>query len=407
MRKLAYFVPLFVALISSVSCGFMTDTPDNPDRVYTVIFNYQTEDGKKDILSVTEGSTVLNPGNPTKEGYVFSCWTKDVFVSPVVPYDFSAPVTSSFTLFARWELPTWAVTYIYYPNGEAEEKFDLTYVSDKTILSYPETPILEGFDFVDWRDSNGSKYDSYHEVTSNTTVYANWAKRYDCTAENQYVMEDGKKLISTDTLFDVLSKNLDMTTNPDYGYFWFQNESDDSWKMLVSVSYNHASGSPKGRIYVRNRHDEEKSYTLWVGNGLGSNEHYQHTYSGNYQSAYHHYTMDGVYENDTFRLRSATLKPYITETALSVRPFAYENGRLSVSDTDDNYSSYTFEPLDVSMSEGLFMGGYSETDWDFGDIPVSQYGLKFINVTATEKNFIKSGKYTLLKAGYTSSEVFN
>lgn len=406
MSKLFRFVALSIALIASISCGFLVETPDNADQTYSVIFNYQTEDNKKDVLSVTEGSTVPNPGNPVKEGYEFTCWTKDLYSVPVVPYNFSSPVNSSFTLFARWDLPTWGVTYVYYPNEEAEEKIVVERVENKTYLTYPETPILEGFDFVGWRDSNGAKYNSYYEVTSNTTVYANWAKRYYCTAENQYVMEDGKKLISTDTLFDVLSKNLDMTTNPDYGYFWFQNESDDSWKMLVSVSYNHASGSPKGRIFVRNRHDEEKTYTLWEGIGLGSSEHYQKTYSGNYVSRYHHYTMDGVYENNTFRLRSASLKPYITEAALSVRPFAYENGSLSVRDTDDNYSSYTFEPLDVSMGEGFFIGGYSETDWDFGDIPVSQYGLKFINVTATEKNFIKSGKYTLLKAGYTASEVF-
>lgn len=52
-------------------------------------------------LTVTEGDTISSPNSPTKEGYTFEGWYLDALCTK--SYVFSTPVTSSFTLYAKWE----------------------------------------------------------------------------------------------------------------------------------------------------------------------------------------------------------------------------------------------------------------------------------------------------------------
>ena len=63
---------------------------------YTVTF----KDGNNVIATqtVTEGSTVTRPNNPTKSGYTFRAWTLNGST-----YNFSTPVTGNITLEATWD----------------------------------------------------------------------------------------------------------------------------------------------------------------------------------------------------------------------------------------------------------------------------------------------------------------
>lgn len=51
--------------------------------------------------SIAKNGTVTKPSNPTKNGYAFDGWYTDKALT--VPYDFASKVTSSFTLYAKWE----------------------------------------------------------------------------------------------------------------------------------------------------------------------------------------------------------------------------------------------------------------------------------------------------------------
>lgn len=66
---------------------------------YTVTFD---TNGGSDIEAVTvaEGGKVAQPTAPTKEGFQFDGWYTDKELTKV--YDFETPVTSSFTLYAKW-----------------------------------------------------------------------------------------------------------------------------------------------------------------------------------------------------------------------------------------------------------------------------------------------------------------
>ena len=67
--------------------------------IYNIVFDSV---GGSEIApqEVKEGDTVIEPEKPAKEGYLFSEWYLDETYSE--KYDFSLPVMSSFTLYAKW-----------------------------------------------------------------------------------------------------------------------------------------------------------------------------------------------------------------------------------------------------------------------------------------------------------------
>lgn len=68
-------------------------------KTFTVAFN---SNGGSDVAAqtVTYNGTAARPADPTRSGYTFDGWYSDEGLSTV--YDFSAPVTSDITLYAKW-----------------------------------------------------------------------------------------------------------------------------------------------------------------------------------------------------------------------------------------------------------------------------------------------------------------
>jgi uncharacterized repeat protein (TIGR02543 family) len=74
-------------------------------NTYTVTFM----DGDTVLAGLTRnniphGSTVSRPSDPTKEGHTFDDWYSDPDIT--VLYDFDAPVSGGFVLYAKWEIIT-------------------------------------------------------------------------------------------------------------------------------------------------------------------------------------------------------------------------------------------------------------------------------------------------------------
>ncbi len=72
----------------------------NEVATYTVTF--ETAGGSTvDKVTVEEGATVKKPVDPMRDGYSFDGWFADAGLT--VPFDFSAPVGSDLTVYARWK----------------------------------------------------------------------------------------------------------------------------------------------------------------------------------------------------------------------------------------------------------------------------------------------------------------
>ncbi|MCL2444288.1 MAG: cellulase family glycosylhydrolase [Treponema sp.] len=135
---------------------------------YTVTFN---SDGGSTVRAqdIEEGALASRPFNPLKIDHAFRGWFTDA--ERENEYNFSTPVTESFTLYAKWELlmritfVTNSNTVIPYQNTENGGK-----------ANKPNNPRKGGFTFLGWflSEENEDEYDFNSAVTGNITLFAKW-----------------------------------------------------------------------------------------------------------------------------------------------------------------------------------------------------------------------------------------
>ena len=160
--------------------------------IYDVTFNPNNGEPIQ-TLRVNEGSLLTAPEIPTKNGYTFIGWYKDI--SLVNAWDFSVDtVTSSIILYAGWqrnELPPvepdpeniqYEVMFKY--NNGAD---DITVIVDEgTLLTKPTDPTYQGYTFLGWyKDASLMLPWNFESdiVEANIILYAKWKNNNASTDE--------------------------------------------------------------------------------------------------------------------------------------------------------------------------------------------------------------------------------
>jgi uncharacterized repeat protein (TIGR02543 family) len=155
--KLLTFIPVFLVLISCTA-------------TYTVSFN---SNGGSTIesISVDEGTSVLEPTQPTREGYTFGGWYSDSTLN--TSYDFSSPVMGNITLQADWNINQYTFTF---DSNDGTNISSITRNYDREI-SAPYEPTKEGYTFTGWYiDSSLSElYEFTTMPADDMTLYAGWS----------------------------------------------------------------------------------------------------------------------------------------------------------------------------------------------------------------------------------------
>lgn len=115
---------------------------------------------------VTSGDTVVQPQDPTREGFIFQGWALGDAI-----YDFSTPVTSDLYLTAVWEkVPALFFTVTFDPgNGAAFTQ--LVRSGDPAVE--PSAPARAGFTFAGWMPE-GATYDFNTPVSGDLWLTAHW-----------------------------------------------------------------------------------------------------------------------------------------------------------------------------------------------------------------------------------------
>jgi uncharacterized repeat protein (TIGR02543 family) len=117
-------------------------------------------------------STITEPAAPTKTGYTFSGWYKDVSLTNA--WNFSTDkVTSDITLYAKWMINQYTVTFDV-DGGSAVPVQTITH-GEKAVQ--PTVPTKIGHTFASWYTDRtfSTEFDFTNMViTSNTTIYAKW-----------------------------------------------------------------------------------------------------------------------------------------------------------------------------------------------------------------------------------------
>ena len=80
-----------------------TNIPDPNGKPVTVTYAYGELGGIYAKQIVQTGETAIRPTDPKVNGFTFCGWYKDETCTDESKYDFTAPVTADFTLYAKWE----------------------------------------------------------------------------------------------------------------------------------------------------------------------------------------------------------------------------------------------------------------------------------------------------------------
>ena len=137
-------------------------------KSYLVTFNSMGGNGV-DSQELTYGLKVNEPDMPTKEGHTFAGWYQDKECT--LAYNFNDVVASNVSLYAKWNVNSYIVTFI-----SEEQVYKQENVNYGSSVKTPATPFKDGYTFAGWYIDKGfvNAYDFSSLVESNITLYANW-----------------------------------------------------------------------------------------------------------------------------------------------------------------------------------------------------------------------------------------
>ena len=148
---------------------------------FAVTFN-SMEGSPVDNQTIEENSCATKPADPERAGYTFGGWyTNSDYDSDT--YDFVTPVTAPITLYAKWTINTYTITYSGIDEDATNPNADITtYTVESNTISLADAS-KTGYTFDGWFDAEGNKVTSIDKgSTGNKTFTAQWTiEEYEVT----------------------------------------------------------------------------------------------------------------------------------------------------------------------------------------------------------------------------------
>ncbi|MFD2330820.1 InlB B-repeat-containing protein [Cohnella sp. GCM10020058] len=138
-------------------------------NAYTVSFN-SNGGSAVDSQPVNHDNTAAKPADPTRSGYAFGGWYGDSGLT--TSFDFAAPITADTTLYAKWTINTYTVSF----NSNGGSAVDSQPVNHNGTATKPADPTRSGYAFGGWYGDSGltTLFDFASPITADTTLYAKW-----------------------------------------------------------------------------------------------------------------------------------------------------------------------------------------------------------------------------------------
>ena len=96
MKRIFVFLLALIMIFSFGACG---EKEDPKPESQTVTVSFDCVGGSLiSSMEIKKGSTIAQPADPTKDGYVFDCWYYNGSA-----FDFSKAINEDITLYATWK----------------------------------------------------------------------------------------------------------------------------------------------------------------------------------------------------------------------------------------------------------------------------------------------------------------
>lgn len=172
------------------------------------------------------GSAVTAPNPPTKPGYTFAGWYTSSKLRTL--YTFTTMPDSDITLYAKWVVGTYTVTFD--ANGGTCSPSSITVTCGSVLGGSVPNPTRTGYTFCGWNaaaDGSGAAFGGTTPVSSSLTVYAQWRIRT-CTVTYRVAGCDGSRAAPSPQVVDFggVVTTPTVATRPGYTFSGWYTEVD-------------------------------------------------------------------------------------------------------------------------------------------------------------------------------------
>ena len=162
---------------------------------------------------------VQPPANVDSD-YIFAGWYTSPACEDGTEFDWQTKMPShTITLYAKWEAPTYTVTFN--PNGGTVTESTLTVTKGQTLGDTLPTPTKEGDEFLGWYtdESFTHKFVKESQIVKNQTLYAKWKSSDIITYYIVAKDVDGKELWRSEAQSIEKGKNASVNAQPIDDYY--------------------------------------------------------------------------------------------------------------------------------------------------------------------------------------------
>lgn len=212
-----------------------------------VFVNYIYDNGFDPVeINIYKGNKAIEPISPTKNGYVFNGWYKDLQVESA--YNFQTSVNEDLTLYAKWSIE----------DISQEEKEDVLVTFDYNISSVNNISVKvekgkevveavplsnEGYKFIGWyEEGKVIPFDFKEKLYDDVTLIASWEEfipttiYYDVT----YVVFGDEFTVTTTHVEENTIINMPEDPTKEYHQFdgWYEEDSIESFNFNEPINKN-------------------------------------------------------------------------------------------------------------------------------------------------------------------------
>ena len=368
---------------------------------YTVTFRSR---GGSAVTSqtVNHGGLVTKPKAPGQTGYTFSGWYKELECTN--PWDFATDmVTSDMTLFAKWTITIYTVTFD--KNGgdtEANPKTK-TATLGGNVGTLPEAPTRTGCTFAGWNtkaDGKGTEFTATTKIVNSITVYAQWT--ITVTFDSQAGSAVDPQIINYE---EKVTKPTD-PTREGYTFSGWYKESGctNAWVFAADTVTSNVTLFAKWTI---------KTYTITASAGSngaispsgavsvdhGSSKSFTITPNTNYHIEDVKVDGSSVGVVGTYNFTNVTANHTINAT------FTINTYTVTFNENDDNATgTMAVQTIASGSNANLTAYGFTKTDWTFAGWAITSGGDV---VYADEESYTMGTSNVILYAKWIACFTFN
>ena len=143
------------------------------------VVSFEANGGSSVSAMIVKKDSTINPPLSVKEGFVLEGWytNKELTNS----FDSNTKITSNIILYSKWKAIDGFNTFkVEFDPDNGTDKFEATVEKGKKVIK-PETPVKDGYVFVNWVKENGDVFNFNTTIDQDYKLKANYKEKTDVT----------------------------------------------------------------------------------------------------------------------------------------------------------------------------------------------------------------------------------